>query len=131
MKLARMIKNKGVPWTLTNLLYLRDFGNELNCSRLHFLNGRYTVTKKTFENTRFLKLNSLNIKFKKSNVSTIYFFFNMPDKKKIFFHFKIGYILSLIGFSVEDIFCISWHDIKYLDLLGVHGKINGINLNQE
>lgn len=129
---ARKILNKGVPWSLTHLLFFQEGSDFLESDKLHFLNGRYCVTKQ-LKNQLSGKLEdkTLYIKQKKINVSTIYFLFNNPSLYKIFFSFKIAYIISLMGFSVEDFYSLFNFKVKYFKTIGVHGTINGFMHNNE
>lgn len=129
---ARKIENKGVPWSLTNLLYLVDGIKKYKAVNVHFLNGRYTISNLTLENTKLHStLNTLYIKFKVFNVSLIYLFFKQVNINLMASYFKAACLLSVTGFSVEDVFAVSRLKTIYLTKLGVHGNINGGMKNSE
>jgi|GEM_PF-2467666 len=129
---ARGIKNKGIPWSLTNLLYLLGDNKFLNAKNVHLMNGRYLITEKTLMNAlNSTADNYLYIKFKNLNVSVIYLLFRNVANKVIAFEFKIACIMSVTGFSVEDVFGLFRLKTKYIQKLGLHGKINGEQQNAE
>jgi hypothetical protein len=129
---AREIRNKGIPWALTNLLYLLSDSKFLNAKNIHLMNGRYSVTEKTLDNSsKFILNNYLYIKFKKLNVSVIYLLFKGICLKSIVMEFKISCILSVMGFSVEDVFALFVSSNIYINEVGLYGKINGEQENYE
>jgi hypothetical protein len=132
MSEIRKIHNKGIAWSLTNLLFLLNNFNNYEYETIHFLNGRYCVSKKVVENKNLLNSNkNLYLKFKKYNVSTIYFMFYNESKNNVINYFKKAFYYSMMGFSVEDVFAISSMKAYYLKELGVFGKINGHINNYE
>jgi hypothetical protein len=132
MSEIRKIHNKGIAWSLTNLLFLLNNFNNYQYETIHFLNGRYCVSKKVVENKNLVNSNNkLYLKFKKYNVSTIYFMFHNESKNNVINYFKKAFYYSMMGFSVEDVFAITNNKSNYLKELGVFGKINGHINNYE
>ncbi len=122
----RKIHNKGIAWSLTNLLFILNNFNNYQYETIHFLNGRYCVSKKVVDNKNLINSKKkLYLKFKKFNISTIYFMINNERKNNVVKYFKKAFYFSMIGFSVEDVFAISSMKTYYLKELGVFGKING------
>ena len=132
LQYSRKIANKGVPWTMANLLCLQKLQTLKQYQNYHFLNARYQVTDITKENYKQqTKKGYLHVKMKRHNISTIYFYFSDVSVLKILEIFKAGHLLSVCGFSVEDIFSVLFLKKNYLNTLGVVGKINAIENNSE
>lgn len=125
---SRKISNKGVPWSMAQLLALKQLNqNSLFFKNYHFLNARYKVSALSLENAFHKnKVGFMHVKMKPYNLSTIYFFFSNVQVTRIFKIFKQAHIFSICGFSVEDVFSIFFFRKNYLNKLGITGTINAL-----
>lgn len=125
---SRKISNKGVPWSMAQLLAIKHLNqNSLFFKNYHFLNARYKVSALSFENAIIKnKVGYMHVKMKPYNLSTIYFFFSNVQVTRIFKIFRQAHIFSICGFSVEDVFSIFFFRKQYLKELGITGTINAI-----
>lgn len=127
MAASKKIPNKGVAWSLTNLLFLIQSGRALIGKDVFFMNGRYAVSDLTVQVSNNLpQENALSINFAKTNVQTIIFSLTAFNVEKAVRMFKFAYILSLCGYSVEDVFGIFYRKVNYVKAWGVDGTVNGI-----
>lgn len=132
LQYSRKIPNKGVPWTMANLLCLQKLQSIKEYSDYHFLNARYQVTLITKDNyNNQTRKQYLHVKMKRHNLSTIYFYFSNVSEFRLLKIFKAAHALSIIGFSVEDIFSVFYLKKQYLKELGVKGTINAIEFCTE
>lgn len=126
---SRKISNKGVPWSMANLLALKELNQKsLYFRDYHFLNARYKVSPLSLDNTKInRKVGFMHAKMKTNNLTTIYFFFSSVSMTRIFNIFRQAHVFSICGFSVEDVFSIFFMRKKYLKQLGITGTINALD----
>jgi len=127
MPRAKSENNKGVPWALTNLLFLAEYADQLVTKTVVFMNGRYEISAETELVVSSLRGHSgLVIRFSVINVHTIIFALTRFCSTKATRLFKITLILAILGYSVEDVFGLFYYPVSYIPEWFIHGKINGI-----
>lgn len=132
LQFSREFNNKGVPWSMANLLCLIEINKIKQYNSYHFLNGRYKVSLQTAENFySHFKKGFMHVKMKKHNITTIYFYFTDVSLTRIFKIFKFSHLCSVSGFSIEDLFSVFFLKKRYLSNLGISGKINSVQKCEE
>jgi hypothetical protein len=125
IKLSRKHNNKGIPWLAKLIKYLSENNQSINHKRLHFLVGRYVLSKpkkKMFPGVYFRFYKNCN------NVSTRYFYYNFVSPKIILSSLIKTFEKSLSGYSVEDfIHKFQTTKIFFVKKIGIKGLVNGID----
>lgn len=132
LQFSRTISNKGVPWSMANLLCLIEINQIKQYASYHFLNARYEVSAVSSDNFYSqIREGYMHVKKKEHNITTIYFYFTGVSLKSIFSIFKFAHLCSVCGFSIEDLFSVFFFKKRYISTLGISGKINSIEKCEE
>ena len=127
LQYSRAISNKGVPWSISNLLCLIELNKIKHYTSYHFLNARYEVSTVSGENFHSnTREGYMHVKMKQSNITLLYFYFSGVSLRRIFSIFKFAHLCSVSGFSIEDLFSVFFFKKRYLSTLGISGKINSV-----
>ena len=125
LQYSRKITNKGVPWTMANLLCLKKLQTVKQYEEYHFLNARYQIAPVSNKNDETkTRKRFMHVKMKRHNICLIYFYFADISVSRVIRIFRNAHLLSVCGFSTEDIFSINFFNKVYLYELGVTGLVN-------
>ncbi len=132
LQYSRAISNKGIPWSMANMLCLIELSKLMQYSSYHFLNGRYQVSALSSEYFYSQTRNGfMHVKMKKHNITTTYFYFACVSIDRIFRVFKFAHIFTLCGFSIEDLFSVFFFKKRFISSLGISGRVNSVEKCEE
>ena len=130
IKIARQHYNKGVPQFAALVKFIEENRDNYCADIFHILGARYMLKSNI---TDEISLSGAYFLFypQSKNVSTRYFFLRQLSLTDILGPFRKTLYCAIAGSSVEDVIHSCFREVRFLDKLGICGKVNGKELIYE
>ena len=130
INVARQHYNKGVPQFAALIKFIEEGGGNYCADVFHFLGARYALRGTVADSVSHSGAYFLFYP-KSRNVSTRYFFLKNLRLSEMLRPFRKTLYCAILGSSVEDVLYRFVRELRFVDKLGVCGKVNGVEMISE